>query len=101
MTFNQGFLCPDCGPIPTAKKRSIAKVQHDTCPDCGKIVSKWERPLNERSGRCNNCGGGAFTLVMWKGDLLRKCKKCDEVYNTDTKIVKRKGLKKYEYKPSK
>lgn len=99
MSFNIGFLCPECGPIQTAKKRSINKVQHDTCPTCLKIVTRWERPLNERSGHCGNCAGGSFSLSVVNSQLLRCCKKCGEVVNTDKncEIVK-KGDKNHEYK---
>lgn len=89
--FNKGFLCSNCGPIPKAKKRSINKVQHNTCPECLSVVTEWERPLNERSGHCNNCGNGGFVLALHKGNLLRKCKKCSEVYNLDKSEIIRKG----------
>lgn len=98
MTFNKGFLCPSCGPIPTAKKSSRNKVQFDVCLACSNVVSKWERPLNERAGRCGNCGGGAFTLAVWKGDILRKCKTCDEVFNVDKNEVTRKGKKEHVFR---
>lgn len=92
--FNRGFICSRCGPIQTAKKRSIAKVQRDTCPDCSGIVTRWERPLNERSGRCHNCAHGAFKQAFVKGHLLRACKQCGEVVDIDgNMIVIRKGAK--------
>lgn len=91
MTFNKGFLCPTCGPIEKSKKRSIKKQQYDTCPECGQIVTVWERPLNERAGRCHNCGNASFTLAIVKHHLLRCCKVCKEVFDTDTGKVIRKG----------
>lgn len=92
MTFNKGFYCKDCGPIQKAKKRTIKKVQYNTCPTCHTIVDEWERPLNERDGRCGNCGYGSFKLAMTKGRLLRMCKQCSEVVDTDNKNkVVRKG----------
>jgi hypothetical protein len=97
--FNQGWLCPECGPVPDSKKRSINKVQWDCCKACGAIVTRWERPLNERSGRCGNCANGSFELAVRKGRLLRKCKKCNEVVDTDEECkVKRKGDKEHAYK---
>lgn len=99
--FNKGFKCPNCGPVESAKKKTINKVQYDTCPNCSSIVSKWDRPLNERDGRCGNCGNGAFTLALVKSQLLRCCKVCKEVYNTDRNNIVREGDKQYEYKPTK
>lgn len=101
ITFNRGFMCAECGPIQKSKRRSVKKVQYDTCPTCSKIVNPWERPLNERAGRCGNCGEASFLSAVWKGDILRKCKKCDEVYNVDKEKISRKGKKEYEYKPTK
>ncbi|AHJ88651.1 hypothetical protein GBK2_53 [Geobacillus phage GBK2] len=91
MTFNKGFLCPTCGPIEKSKKKTIKKVQYDTCPDCGNIVTPWERPLNERPGRCGNCGNAKFKLAMVKGHLLRCCQHCSEVFDVDANKVIRKG----------
>jgi hypothetical protein len=101
MSFNQGWLCKECGPVPESKKRSIAKVKYDCCKVCGGIVTPWERPLNERTGRCGNCGHGAFTLALHKGQLLRCCKQCIEVYNTDTHEVIRQGKEEFKYEPRK
>lgn len=98
MTFNIGWLCQECGPVAESKQRSINKVKWDCCKICGGIVTKWTRPLNERAGRCGNCGNADFKSVVWKGDILRKCKVCDEVYNTDKDTIARKGKKEYEYK---
>jgi hypothetical protein len=94
LVFNIGWMCKECGPVQESKKRSINKVQWDCCKVCGGIVTPWERPLNERSGRCGNCGNGSFKLAMFKGNLLRCCKKCDEVVNTDQNCkITRKGNK--------
>ena len=98
MTFNKGFLCKECGPIPDSIKRSINKVKWDCCKACGGIVTRWERPLNERSGRCSLCGNGAFELEIKKGHLLRCCKKCNQVVDTDKNCeIVIKGDYKHEY----
>lgn len=103
--FNHGFYCTNCGPIEKAKERSINKVRHKTCNECGSIVTSWERPLNERVGRCANCAHGSFTLALGKGklkgQLLRKCKHCGQVSNPDTNEILREGNKEHEYKPTK
>jgi hypothetical protein len=96
--FNIGFLCLECGPIETAKKSQRNKVTQNTCPTCGGIVKAWERPLNERDGRCRNCGNASFKSAIWKHDILRKCKTCDEVYNIDQETVVRKGKKEHAIK---
>lgn len=103
MSFNQGWLCKECGPVKESKKRSINKTQYDCCKACGGIVTKWTRPMNERAGRCNNCGHAAFKLAMGKnklaGRLLRCCTKCQEVVNTDDNnkiLVKGNEAFKYE-----
>jgi ribosomal protein S27AE len=102
MSFNNGFECPKCGPIPIkgVKKKSIAKTQYTVCITCEHVVTPWTRPLNERIGCCGNCGAASFMAavsktdikgVATKGDILRCCKLCQEVYNTDTEKVVRKG----------
>lgn len=83
MIFNRGFKCPNCGPIPKSDKRKISKISRDCCPDCKEVVTPWSRPLNERAGRCGNCAGAAFKLAVVKGQLLRNCKVCGMVVNTD------------------
>jgi hypothetical protein len=98
MTFNRGFMCKNCGPIEKAKSKQITKVKHNVCPNCSEIVTEWERPLNERAGHCGNCVGASFTLAIVKGQLLRCCKTCKEVYNTDRGEIVREGSKEYEYK---
>lgn len=97
--FNIGWLCPNCGPIPDGKKRSLKKVQRMTCRTCESVVMPWQRPLNERSGRCNNCGYAAFQLAMVKGYVIRKCKHCAEVYNVETKNRIRPGDAEKAYTP--
>lgn len=99
MIFNIGWMCQECGPVAESKKRAIAKVQYDCCKVCGGIVQKWTRPLNERAGRCKNCAGASFTMALVKHQLLRCCKQCGEVVNTDQdcKVV-RKGEGKRECK---
>lgn len=92
MTFNTGFLCTACGPIEKAVSRTLNKSKVNVCPECQNVVRTWERPLNERDGRCRTCSGGGFTLKMQNRELLRICKRCEEVYNTDTKMVVTRGV---------
>lgn len=89
--FNKGFLCPNCGPVQESKSKSIAKVQHNCCKECDAIVKVWERPLNERAGRCNNCAGAHFGHRLENSYLIRICHNCNEEYNTDTRQVHKKG----------
>jgi hypothetical protein len=87
--FNKGYLCINHGPVQESVKRSINKVKHDCCKICGAVVRPWERPLNERAGRCNNCAGGCFGQKLVNRHLIRVCNICTEEYNTDTnKIIK-------------
>jgi hypothetical protein len=97
--FNKGFYCAICGPIPRAAKKTIKKIPYNICPDCMSIVQLWDRPLNERDGRCGNCGNGSFTNAIVKGQLLRCCKQCAEVVNTDKDCeIVRKGEVKFAIK---
>lgn len=90
--FTKGFKCALCGPIEKAKTKTINKVKHNICPECLNIVVLWDRPLKERSGHCSNCGYASFKLAIVNGDLLRCCKRCMEVVNTDKNCeVVRKG----------
>jgi hypothetical protein len=91
VSFNHGFMCALCGPIPKANKKTINKIPHNICPDCMQIVEVWERPENERPGRCSNCGYGSFKLAIVKGHLLRNCKKCTQVFDTETEKIIREG----------
>lgn len=91
MTFNRGFLCEKCGPIPAAKKKSIAKIKYDICTNCDKKVTPWIRPIKERAGRCSECEGGAFTSAYIKRQLLRCCKGCGTVKNIDSGEIIRVG----------
>ena len=50
-----------------------------------------EQAPKERPGVCPTCDNGTFTLKIHKHFLLRCCKSCFEVYNTDTNNVIRKG----------
>lgn len=82
--MNAGYKCPNCEWIgKKPKQRSINKVKHMTCPECKTVVNKWERPENEQVGRCSNCACGSFQLGLSKGHLLRKCKECGQVDDTD------------------
>lgn len=102
LVFNKGFLCLECGPIEKAASKQINKAKHDVCPACGNIVRKWERPLNERDGRCYNCGHAHFKSAMGKnklkGHLLRQCRKCNEVYDIDAEKILVKGEKEHAFK---
>lgn len=42
-------------------------------------------PVKERrAGTCHNCGGGSFgDFKIVNHNLLRTCKRCGEVFNTD------------------
>lgn len=102
MSFNQGWLCKECGPAKEAINKAATKYlpQRHICKNCNAVVTKWERPLNEHVGRCSNCAGGEFTLALVKGQLIRCCKKCKQATNTDQKNkIIRKGDKKHEWKP--
>lgn len=101
MMFNQGFLCRDCGPMEKATSKTINKVKHDICPMCSKVVTPWERPLNERPGRCSHCAYGSFTLAIVKSRLIRCCKRCLQVDDADTGQVHRKGKENFKYEPGK
>lgn len=81
--FNKGYLCQTCGPIPNAQKRTRKGLTVFTCQTCGQAVDEWERPLNERDGRCIKCGGASFTLKIDNHHLLRICKSCGDIYDTD------------------
>lgn len=100
MTFHKGYKCDLCGPIEKANVRTMRRIKRHTCPNCDALVHPWTRPENERSGRCRNCAGGAFKLAVVKGKMLRCCKRCDEVINTDSKKYEiiREGDKKHEYR---
>lgn len=99
MSFNNGWMCDNCGPVEESKERSINKVKHKCCKICGGIVKPWARPDNERSGRCGNCANGSFKLAITKHRLLRCCKKCGEVVDTEIENhIVREGDKKHEYK---
>lgn len=91
LTFNRGWMCQTCGPVKESKKRSISKAQFDCCKICNEVVTPWERPLNERSGHCGNCGHASFKLALVKHHLVRCCKRCDEVYNVDARKTIRQG----------
>lgn len=89
--FNKGYLCQTCGPIPNAQKRTRKGVRVNICSNCGQMVTEWERPLNERVGRCGTCGHASFRLKMNNGALLRVCENCNEVFDTWTEKAVEKG----------
>ncbi|MBU5342314.1 hypothetical protein [Caldifermentibacillus hisashii] len=89
--FNKGYYCHSCGPIQTSVKRTRKGEKFNTCPNCGQVVTEWERPLNERDGRCRTCGNGSFNLKIENHHLLRVCKNCGEIYDTDNEKITKKG----------
>lgn len=97
MNFNKGFLCPNCGPVQESKKRSIAKVQYTCCKICDSIVSVWEKPINERSGHCGNCGKASFKSKIVNHNIHRECKNCFEVYDIDSEKVVKNGMEEKRY----
>jgi hypothetical protein len=101
MYFNNGFKCPNCGPIPKAKTGNINKVAHNLCPDCRIPVSAWVRPIEERPGYCGTCGKCVFKSKVYRGEnpkfkhlrghILRRCLICTEVLDSDTEKILQKG----------
>jgi len=57
-----------------------------------KVEEEEEQAPALRHGVCPTCNNGSFTLEIHKHSLLRCCKTCLEVYNTDTNKVIRKGV---------
>jgi hypothetical protein len=98
VTFNRGFLCNVCGPIRTATSSTKNKVKRNVCPECQSVVSEWQRPKNERVGKCGCCANGSFTLAIVKRHVLRCCDKCKEVLDTDTMQVVRKGSEDFKWR---
>lgn len=97
MIFNKGFLCPEHGPIRTAASKTRLKIKYNVCPDCSKVVTPWERPLNERPGRCSNCANGSFESELVEGKFLRECKKCKEKIDIDTGEIITQGKEEMKY----
>jgi transcription elongation factor Elf1 len=89
--FNKGYYCIKCGPMPIATRRTRKGETVFTCPTCGQVVTEWERALNERDGRCSNCGNGSFKLKIKNDVLIRVCKKCSEEFDTRIQKVIKKG----------
>ena len=88
--FNKGYKCSRCGPMESATKRTRKGEIVFTCPMCGQVVTEWERPLNERVGRCGTCGKSSFELKLENDRLIRTCKSCHEEFDTWTeKVIKR------------
>ena len=87
MNFNRGYICKDHGPM----EKAITKNKRFVCPLCTKDVKPWEKPLEERPGRCSFCTGASFKLAVYKHDILRCCKNCKEVYNVDKEKILKKG----------
>jgi ribosomal protein L37AE/L43A len=78
MIFNRGFLCPKCGPVAKAKDKTYNKAKIKACGKCDAPVTPWERPLNERPGRCRKCSHAGFINRIENGLFIRKCKKCND-----------------------
>lgn len=90
--INVGFKCKGCGEITDKPSK---KGKREVCPSCSADMIKWERPLNERPGRCTTCSrGDSFTLHIVKGELLRYCNECKEWFDPTKNIVIRKGVMK-------
>ena len=98
MTFNKGYMCKRCGPVAEAKKRTIAKAIVICCKDCDGVVTAWERPLNERPGRCGNCATSSFSLSVSGGYIMRECKVCGQYDNSETGEVITKGNEERRWK---
>jgi hypothetical protein len=104
--LKRGLCCKRCGhKCEKAKSKTVKGDKMEVCPACDwpGTLEPFEQPLNERSGRCRNCAGGAFTLAMGKnklaGQMLRCCKQCGEVINPDhPNDILKKGDPKHEYK---
>jgi transcription elongation factor Elf1 len=100
--INSGFMCPNCGPMKECSSKSIKKVAHLVCKRCEALVNKWERPLNERAGRCTNCAGCDFASSMGKdklkGHLIRLCRICSEEYDIDAEKVLTPGKEEFKWK---
>ncbi|QKE72677.1 hypothetical protein HPK19_07585 [Arthrobacter citreus] len=47
--------------------------------------------MKNRPGVCSSCGHASFKLAIIKHHLLRKCKNCSEVIDTENMKVLRKG----------
>jgi len=94
--LNHGYKCTRCNHIakePDKRKRGGKTVFH--CPACEypNTMQAWEKPLNERVGRCNLCGNGEFKLIIRKGQWLRGCPECGEWIDPVTNEIIREGNK--------
>lgn len=86
------FKCRKCDWIGNKpKEKSVNKVKYKTCPECSDLVDTYVIPMNERVGRCFTCGHAKFKLAITYKQLLRGCRNCGEIYNTDTEKVIVKG----------
>lgn len=94
--MNHGYKCTRCNHIakePAKRKRGGKTVFH--CPACEypNTMQKWEKPLNERVGRCDTCGNGEFKLIMKERRMLRGCPECGKWIDPETNKRIREGVK--------
>lgn len=88
----RGFECITCGWIgPKAKTRSSKNVKYHACQECGAPAKEWEKPLNQRPGRCPHCANAKFLLRIENHELIRTCEHCGEERNPETNERKRSG----------
>ena len=94
MDFNRGYICKDHGPM----EKAITRNKRFVCPLCTKDVKPWEKPIEERPGRCGLCGKSNFKSIVYRGKnkslrghILRGCLYCKEVLDSDTEKVIKKG----------
>lgn len=95
--FNKGWMCANCGPVQEVESKTKLKIKRTVCKTCDAVVTEWERPLNERPGRCSNCTHGSFELELVNGHIIRKCKKCDEISNAETGEILKQGKEELKY----
>ena len=100
--INNGFMCPNCGPVKESKAAVRNTMPVKICKLCAAIVKVWERPKNERAGRCLNCAGCNFETGLGKnklkGHFIRLCRICEEVYDIDAERILKPGKEEFKWK---